>query len=86
MIFTTGLLIYHFGLIRHNLTTKEELKNVYNNPFGNPFKSSIFKNIKSIICPLVSRPSLLEKMRANLIKTTIVEKEVNFVYFNFRLL
>ena len=38
MIFVTGLLIYHMGLVYKNLTTKEELGGFFENFYGNPYK------------------------------------------------
>ena len=37
MIFTTGLLLYHIKIVKNNMTTKEELKKYFLNPFGNPY-------------------------------------------------
>jgi palmitoyltransferase ZDHHC9/14/18 len=69
MIFTTGLLVYHTGLILNNLTTKEELKHVYNNPFGNPYFHTKRRNIRNTLCPKLPQPSLLERMRIKLLST-----------------
>lgn len=69
MIFTTGLLLYHTNLIKNNMTTKEELKNVYKNPFGNPFGYSLKMNIKRVLFPGLSVPSLQEKMHLEYHKT-----------------
>jgi hypothetical protein len=68
MIFTTGLWIYHNELIRKNLTTKEELKNVYQPPIGNPFLRTLGKNIQLAIFPTISKFSLLERMREKKLK------------------
>lgn len=62
MIFTSGLFFYHSNLIIKNLTTKEELKNVFNNVLGNPFKRSVCMNIKITLCPTLSQPSLIKKI------------------------
>lgn len=62
MIFTTGLLIYHTTLIIRNLTTKEELKGTFKNIFKNPYRRGLFRNLKNIFCPKITKPSLLEKM------------------------
>lgn len=37
MIFITGLFFYRFKLVTRNITTKEEIKNFYENPQGNPY-------------------------------------------------
>lgn len=41
MIFVTGLLIYHIGLVLKSLTTKEELGGFFENFYGNPYKRLI---------------------------------------------
>jgi hypothetical protein len=71
MVFTTGLWIYHNELIRKNLTTKEELKDVYKLPFGNPFYRSFCKNVKQALCPVIPKISLLNRMRLKKLKTKI---------------
>jgi hypothetical protein len=68
MIFTTGLWIYHNELIRKNLTTKEELKNVYKLPIGNPFVRGFFRNVQQALMPVIPKMSLLDKMRDKKIK------------------
>ncbi len=62
MIFTTGLCVYHMTLINGNLTTKEELKNVYGNIFGNPYNRGFWKNVRlAFFAPMPKKP-LLEVM------------------------
>jgi hypothetical protein len=68
MIFTTGLFVYHTNLIKNNLTTKEELKNIYGPPQGNPHKRSLLKNIISAFCSPIPKISLLEQMRIKMYK------------------
>ncbi len=78
MIFTTGLLIYHTTLVVRNLTTKEELKGIYKNAYGNPYRRSCLKNIYKLFCSKNSYPCLLEKIRRK-----INEKEfVKYISFN----
>jgi hypothetical protein len=77
MIFTTGLMIYHFELIRKNLTTKEELKNVYKEPLGNPFYRSFLNNFKQALCPTLPKFSLLDRMRAKITRKRQPLKIVN---------
>lgn len=60
MLFTTGLFIYHTRLISHNITTKEELKNFFDNPFGNPFERNYCKNWKSVLCPKLRKMDILK--------------------------
>ncbi len=67
-IFTFGLCVYHSSLVNSNLTTKEELKNHYRNLAGNPFNKGCKKNVKNIFFPNLSKPSLLESIRVNLIR------------------
>jgi hypothetical protein len=62
MIFTLGLLIYHSELIVKNLTTKEEMNQVYPKIFGNPHKRTFCKNFRLILCPSIPLRSLLDKM------------------------
>ena len=85
MIFTTGLCIYHSGLISRNLTTKEELKRVYKNAFGNPFSRSWWKNVKIALWPVTSTPALLVKMKNKLLKARsnpekLVSEKVNNIF------
>ena len=44
MIFTTGLLFYHIKITKQDMTTKEEIKKYFLNPFGNPYQRSAKKN------------------------------------------
>ena len=65
MIFTTHLLYYHTLLVTKNLTTKEELKKFFNNPFGNPYKRSCCSNYKAVLCPVKSKKSILDILKGN---------------------
>ena len=38
-LFVGYLFFYHFYLIYYNLTTKEQIRQTYNNLIGNPFKT-----------------------------------------------
>jgi hypothetical protein len=71
MIFTTGLFIYHTCLIRKNLTTKEELKHSYTEPIGNPFLRNCWRNFKIALCPVISKYSLLDRMKFRLEKNSL---------------
>ncbi len=44
MLFTTGLIIYHIGLIIKNKTTKEEIKKLIQIKIGNPYDRGLSKN------------------------------------------
>lgn len=63
MIFTTGLLIYHSRLISNNMTTKEELKQFFLNPFGNPYKRKCCTNCLNVLCPRKNKKSLLDILK-----------------------
>ena len=65
MIFTTELLIFHIRMVLSNVTTKEELKKFFKNPFGNPYSRSIGKNFKFIICPKKAKMSLVDLLKYN---------------------
>lgn len=75
MIFTTGLCIYHSNLIKNNVTTKEEIKRTHQKPVGNPFYYNFSKNVKKVLFPPLSNPSLLESMRIKLVRS--IKKIVN---------
>lgn len=60
LIFTMGLLIYHSKLIANNITTKEELKQFFVNPFGNPFKRNLKENISRVLNPSLNKKSILQ--------------------------
>jgi hypothetical protein len=65
MIFTTELLIFHLRMVLSNVTTKEELKKFFKNPFGNPYARSMGWNFKSIICPKKAKMSLIDLLIYN---------------------
>jgi hypothetical protein len=65
MIFTTELLFFHVKLILKNMTTKEELKKILMNPFGNKYKRNISWNFKNIICPRKAKMSLVDILNYN---------------------
>ena len=65
MIFTTELLIFHVRMVLSNVTTKEELKKFFKNPFGNPYARSMGFNFKSIICPKKAKMSLIDLLLYN---------------------
>lgn len=62
MIFTTGLIIYHTRLVSNNMTTKEELKKFFVNPFGNPYKRGCCQNWSNVLCPRKNKKSLLDQL------------------------
>ena len=71
LLFIFGLLFYHIKLININITTKEDLKNYWDNPFGNPFNRSKIYNWKNALFPIIKKYSILN----------ILRKEVNNVLF-----
>lgn len=82
MLFTTGLAIYHTKLISHNITTKEELKKTFVNPFQNPFERNLTLNWKNVLCQKIRKKSILSYLRNKKIAvvnnvTTNTEEENN---------
>ena len=65
MIFTTGLLLYHIKIVKNDMTTKEELKKFFRNPFGNPYQRNTKSNFSSIIFPKISKKSLIDILNIN---------------------
>jgi palmitoyltransferase ZDHHC9/14/18 len=72
MAFTLGLLVYHTSLVINNTTTKEMLKFIWNNPFGNYFNRNIDYNMRNTLCPLIKKYSILDILRNG--KNTSFEK------------
>ena len=60
MLFTTGLLIYHSKLISKNMTTKEELKRFFNNPFGDPYSRNCQRNCQNVLFPRLPTKNILD--------------------------
>ena len=65
MIFTTGLLFYHIKIVKNDMTTKEELKKFFKNPFGNPYQRSTKGDCNPIIFPKISKKSLIDILNIN---------------------
>ena len=65
MIFTAGLLLFHIRILYQNITTKEELKKFFKNPFENPFQRSKIINFKSIIFPKKAKMGLIDILNYN---------------------
>ena len=65
MIFTTELLIFHIRLVINNITTKEELKFYFKNPFGNLFHRDTFLNFKNVLFPKKAKMSLIDIFNYN---------------------
>ena len=60
MIFVTGLFVYHTKLVLKNMTTKEDIKNFWENPQGNPFKRRKKLNIKNSLFSQKQKSSLID--------------------------
>lgn len=66
MIFTTGLFFFHLTLVINNQTTKEELKKLFNNIYGNIYKrNNTSTNIKNSLFYKISKFSLLDILQKN---------------------
>ena len=63
LIFVVGLLFYHIRLIHNNITTKEDLKYTWEQPFGNPFQRKKRINWKNALFPLIKKYSILNLLR-----------------------
>jgi hypothetical protein len=63
ILFLLGLLYYHIKLIHNNTTTKEDLKRLWHNPLGNPFKRNMIYNWKNSLFPLIKKYSILQILR-----------------------
>ena len=66
MCFITGLIFYHSRLVLINSTTKEELRHIFKNQFGNPYKRSICTNIKNVLCLRIKKYSILDILRGDI--------------------
>jgi hypothetical protein len=76
MIFTTGLLIYHIRIVKNNMTTKEELKKYFLNPFNNPYQRSTKKNFSSVLFPKVGKRDLKDILNYN---EEIYQKQKDYI-------
>ena len=63
LAFTLGLLFYHTKLIFTNTTTKEMLKFLWNNPFGNSFNRKWDYNMGNTLFPVIKKYSILDILR-----------------------
>ena len=72
LIFIFGLLFYHMKLIQNNITTKEDIKNYWDHPQGNPYQREKKLNWKNALFPEIKKYSILD----------ILRKEVNEVLFS----
>ena len=81
MCFITGLLFYHSRLILTNSTTKEELRKLFHNCQGNPYRRNICRNIGNVLCPKKKKYSILDILRGD-IKEICDKKDKNFKHNN----
>jgi len=64
LLFTLSLLTFHYKLVFNNITTKEELKKLFINPFKNPFNRFKIKiNIKNILNPKINKQNILNYLQ-----------------------
>ena len=63
LAFTLGLLFYHTKLVLTNTTTKEMLKFIWNNPFGNSFNRKWDYNMVNTLFPDIKKYSILDILR-----------------------
>ena len=81
MCFITGLLFYHSRLVLTNSTTKEELRKLFYNCQGNPYRRNICKNIGNVLCPKKKKYSILDILRGD-IKEICDKNDKNFTHNN----
>ena len=62
--FVLGLLLYHTRLVFTNTTTKEMLKFLWKNPFGNAFNRNVEYNISNTLFPEIKKYSILDILRS----------------------
>ena len=85
MVFVTGLFIYHTKLVLKNVTTKEDIKNFFNSPQGNPYSRKKKLNILNSLFPLKQKNSIIDifqnkfmnKIFSNEEKTSEIDKDNN---------
>ena len=71
MIFVTGLFIYHTKLVLKNITTKEDIKQFWNTPQGNPFfRKYKYLNFMNSIFPLKQKYSIIDIFKKGFFKFT----------------
>ena len=77
LIFIFGLLLYHMKLILYNTTTKEDLKNSWENPQGNPYQRGKKINCKKSLLPEIKKYSILNILRKELTGVLFSSNEDN---------
>ena len=75
LAFVMGLLLYHTKIVCTNTTTKEMLKKLWDNPFGNGYNRNWEYNVQNTLFPEVKKYSILDILRCG--------KENDFEYKEF---
>ena len=84
LLFIVGLLFYHIQLINNNITTKEDLKNYWDIPFGNPFKRNKLLNWKNALFPIIQKYSILNILRKGVLFFKKEENKNNTIVDNLQ--
>jgi len=63
LAFVLGLLFYHTRMVCTNTTTKEMLKKIWNNPFGNGYNRNLSYNTINTLNPEIKKYSILDILR-----------------------
>ena len=69
--------MYHIKLIFDNITTKEDLKNCWDNPQGNPFQRGKKLNSKNSLFPEIKKYSILSILRKEVTEVLFSSNEDN---------
>ena len=76
LAFTLALAFYHTKLIFTNTTTKEVLKGLWENPFGNPFNKKWDYNMYNSLSPEIKKYSILDILRSGKRNNKNITKEM----------
>ena len=63
LLFTLNLLYYHLNIIFTNVTTKEKLKHIWENRYGNMYSKGCCYNINDYIFPQIKKWSIIDILR-----------------------
>ena len=77
MAFTLGLLFYHTSLVLNNTTTKEMLKFLWKNPFGNSYNRNFSYNLYNSLTPKIKKYSILDILRNGKRLNNFEKKEID---------
>jgi palmitoyltransferase ZDHHC9/14/18 len=83
LAFTLALALYHTKMIFTNTTTKEVLKFLWKNPFGNPYNRKWDYNMYNSLSPEIKKYSILDILRSG--KRNNLAKEISTYspHFNY---